>query len=48
MKKDTKDKSLQAKTFQIFLRLLRQEKGLTQEALSISSGISFQYMRCFA
>ena len=44
MKKDTKDKSLQAKTFQNILRLLRQEKGLTQEALSISSGISRQHI----
>ena len=44
MKKDTKDKSLQAKTFQNLLRLLRQEKGLTQEALSISSGISRQHI----
>lgn len=44
MKKDTKDKSLQAKTFQNFLRLLRLEKGLTQEALSISSGISRQHI----
>lgn len=44
MKKDTKDKNLQALAFQKLIVQLRQKADITQEALSISSGISRQHI----